>query len=163
MAYIVNKLVQTKPDSITITADLNGWRVGGGTVHPDLAMTGQVPDIVIHDKSSKPEKIILLELTCPWDTLADKAEVRKTLRYERLALDLQEKGLNVLNMPLEVGARGFIHSRNKGVLAVISSLCKVKDYKKFVSTISKISLIGSYKVWLARRSNEWSPGKLVEA
>ena len=80
-----------------------------------------------------------------------------------LALDLEEKGLKMLNMPLEVGARGFFNSRNKGVLAVISSLCKIKDYKKFVSTISKISLIGSYKVWLARRSNEWSPGKLVEA
>ena len=37
-------------------------------------------------------------------------------------------------MPLEVGARGFINNRKKGVLAVISSLCKVKDYKKFVST-----------------------------
>ena len=80
-----------------------------------------------------------------------------------MGIYLQEKGLKVLNMPLEVGARGFINSRNKGVLAVISSLCKVKDYKKFISTISKISLIGSYKVLLARRSNEWSPGKLVKA
>ena len=76
---------------------------------------------------------------------------------------MEEKGLNVLNMPLEVGARGFINDRNKGVLAAISSLCKVKDYKKLVSTTRKLSLIGCYKVWLARKSNKWSLGKLVGA
>ena len=54
-----------------------------------------------------------------------------------LALDRKEKGLNVLNMPLKVGARGFVNSRNKGVLDVISSLCKVKDYKKFVGTTGR--------------------------
>ena len=163
LAYLVQKLVKTAPRGIKITADLNGWRVGGGTVHPDLVMTGQVPDIVIHDKTSSPHKIILLELTCPWDTAAKNAESRKTLRYERLALDLEEAGLEVLNMPLEVGARGYISPRNKGVLACISSLCKVKDYKRLVSTVGKISLLGSYKVWLARRSSEWSPGQLIRA
>ena len=44
-------------------------------------------------------KIILLKLTGPWDTAAKNAESRKTLRYERLALDL-EAGLEVLNMPM---------------------------------------------------------------
>ena len=66
-------------------------------------------------------------------------------------------------MPLEVGARGYISPRNKGVLACISSLCKVKDYKRLVSTVGKISLLGSYKVWLARRSSVWSPGQLIRA
>ena len=47
LAFLVQKLVKTAPKGITITADLNGWRVAGGTVHPDLALTGQVPDIVI--------------------------------------------------------------------------------------------------------------------
>ena len=77
-------------------------------MHPDLALTGQIPDIVIHDKTSTPHKIILLELTCPWDMAAKNAEVRKTQRYERLALDLEEAGMEVLNMPLEVGVRGYI-------------------------------------------------------
>ena len=77
-------------------------------------------------------------MTCPWDTSTDKAQQRKSLRYERLALDLEEKGLKVFNMPLEVGARGFINDRNKGVLVCISSMCRVKDCKQFVSTIGKI-------------------------
>ena len=60
-------------------------------MHPDLALTGQIPDIVIHDKRSSPHKIIMLELTCPRDMSAKNAEVRK--RYERLALDLEEAGV----------------------------------------------------------------------
>jgi hypothetical protein len=104
----VQKFVKTAPRGIKITADLDGWRVAGGTVHPDLVLTGQVPDIVIDDKSSSPHKIILLELTCPWDTAAKNAESRKTLRYERLTLDLEEKGFEVLNMPLEVGSGAIL-------------------------------------------------------
>ena len=163
--YILEKLTKNKPDSIVITADLPGWRVGSGTVSSDLALTGQVPDIVIHDKSSSPQKIILLELTCPWDSSASfrKSEDRKTDRYDRLCLDLEGAGFQVSNTPLEVGVRGYINPRNMAVLATLSSLCRVKDFKKFTRTLGKISLLGSYKVWLARRSNEWAPGSLTRA
>ena len=163
--YILEQLTKNKPSGITITADLPGWRTGGGTVCPDLALTGQLPDIVIHDKASKPQKIILLELTCSWDSAAsfNKAEARKTDRYDRLCLDLEEAGLQAINMPLEVGARGFINQRNMAVLATISSMCKVRDFKEFARTLGKISLLGSYRIWLARRSNEWAPGSFVRA
>ena len=66
-------------------------------------------------------------------------------------------------MPLEVGARGYINPRNMAVLASISSVCKVRDFKKFARTLGKVSLLGSYRVWLARRSNEWAPGNFVRA
>ena len=45
------------------------------------------------------------------------------------------------------------------VLASIFAVCKVKNYKKFCKTVSKISLFASYKIWLARRSNDWDPPK----
>ena len=64
--------------------------------------------------TSSPHKIILLELTCPWNTAAKNAEVWKTQSYKRLALDLEEAGMEVLNMPLEVGARDYISPRSEG-------------------------------------------------
>ena len=88
---------------------------------------------------------------------------RKTDRYDRLCLDLEGAGFQVSNTPLEVGVRGYINPRNMAVLATLSSLCRVKDFKKFTRTLGKISLLGSYKVWLARRSNEWAPGSLTRA
>ena len=76
---------------------------GSSTVSPDLAPTGQVPDIAIVDKSTTPHKIVLLELTCPWDSSASfrKAEPRKTDRYNRLTLDLQTAGFRAF--PVEGG------------------------------------------------------------
>ena len=59
LSYLLEKLVENKPASVTITADLPGWMEGSSTVSPDLALTGQVPDIVIHDKSVTPHKITL--------------------------------------------------------------------------------------------------------
>ena len=136
-----------------------------GTVDPDLALTGQVPDIVIHDRSVSPHKIYLLELTCPLDSSASfpKAHDRKTDRYNRLALDLEEAGLKAFNMPLEEGARGYINPQNMSVLASISSVCKVKNYRKLCKTVRKISLVDSYKIWLDRLSNDWAPGQFVQA
>ena len=165
LAYLVEKLMENKPEAVTITADLPGWRVGSSTVSPDLALTGQVPDIVILDKTATPHKIVLLELTCPWDSSASfrKAELRKTDRYDRLTLDLEAAGLQAFNMPLEVGARGYIKPRNMTVLATISSMCKFRKYKKFCQSLGKISLVASYKIWLARRSQEWAPGQFIKA
>ena len=157
--------LSTKPEAVTITADLPGWRVGSSTVSPDLALTGQVPDIVILDKTATPHKIVLLELTCPWDSSASfrKAQLRKTDRYDRLTLDLEAGGLQAFNMPLEIGARGYINPRNMAVLATISSMCKVRQYKKFCQNLGKISLVASYKIWLARHSQEWAPGHYITA
>ena len=161
----MEQLVSNKPDTVKITADLAGWRIGGGTVDPDLVLTGQVPDIVIHDRSASPHKIYLLELTCPWDSPASflKAHDRKTDRYDRQTLDLEEAGLKAFNMPLEVGSRGYINPQNMSVLASIYAVYKVKKYKKLFKTVSKISLVASYKIWLARRSNDWAPEQFVKA
>ena len=85
---------------------------------PDLVATGQVPDIVLVDKTNR--KIMLLELTCPFDSSARSfkaATDRKTDRYERLTLDLKELGYTALNTPLEIGSRSVITARNHMVLA----------------------------------------------
>ena len=121
LTYLVEKLIENKPASVTTTADLPGWMDGSSTVSPDLVLTGQVPDIVILDKSTTPHKIVLLELTCPWDSSASfqKALLRKTDRYDRLTLDLEAAGLQAFNTPLEIGARGYINPRNMAVEEIL--------------------------------------------
>ena len=55
------------------------------------------------NESSK--RVYLLELTCVWDssTSFQAAMDRKMDRYERLGLDIEEKGYHVYNWPFEVG------------------------------------------------------------
>ena len=77
-----------------VYADLSGWRVNGGTVPHEMALTEQKPDLVIINKSVKPVKILLVELTVPWDSSQNfqAALDRKTARYERLTTCLWKLG-----------------------------------------------------------------------
>ena len=163
LSYLVSKLVENKPQEMTVWADLPGWRENGGTVPHYLAASEQIPDIVIVDKSSTPSKVVLLELTVPFDsaTSFEAARSRKVDRYERLALDIKGKGFNVLNCPLEVGCRGVINTRNRGVLATLASMGKIKDVKNLCRTVGKIALLASYRIWLSRRSETFSGGNFI--
>ena len=163
LSYLVKRIVANKADTMTVYADLEGWKINGGTIPGDLVATGQVPDIVLLDKTKK--KIVLLELTCPFDSSATSfknAEDRKTDRYERLTLDLKERGYDALNMPLEIGSRGVITSRNHMVLASVASMCGIRDLKIMRRTLGKISLLGSHRIYLARASREWTSGDFIK-
>ena len=75
----MKRIVANKPENMSIYADLEGWKINGGTVRADLVASGQVPEIVLLDRKNK--KIVLLELTCPFDSSAASfkaAEDRKT-------------------------------------------------------------------------------------
>ena len=110
--------------------------------------------------------VVLLELTCPFDSSAASFKAaydRKTLRYERLALDCQSMGYETHNMPLEVGSRGVITARNHAVLATLARICQIRDLTSFRRTLGKISLVGSYgyRIYLARGSSEWTSGPFI--
>ena len=122
-----------------------------------------MPDIVLLDRSQK--KIVLLELTCPFDssTRSFKAALeRKTERYNRLTLDCKSLGYTAYNTPLEIGARGVITARNNSVLAMVANMCRIRDLKTLRRTLGKIALVASHRIYLARNSSEWCSGKLVQ-
>ena len=154
--------MSNKSATMEVFTDLDGWRVNGGTVPSDLVATGQIPDIVLLDRGKK--TIVLLELTCPFDSSEKSfkdALDRKTLRYSRLALDCKSLGYNSYNTPFEVGARGVITARNHTVLAMVASMCGIRNMKTLRRTLAKIALVASYRIYLARNSPDWSSGKLV--
>ena len=163
LSYLIKRIMACKADKLKVYADLEGWKINGGTVPPDLVTTGQVPDIVLLDRTEK--KIMLLELTCPFDSSArsfKSAEDRKTDRYERLTLDLQGLGYTALNTPLEIGSRGVITARNHMVLASVASMCGIRDLKNFRKTLGKISLLASHRIYMARASSEWTSGEFIK-
>ena len=132
---------------------------------PDLALTGQVPDLVLINRSVIPTRVVLLELTVPWDSTSSfkAAFDRKYERYELLTEDLKSSGFNTLNMPLEIGCRGVVDFRNSGVLAAVCSMVGIRGFKKLRGTLARLALLGSYRIWLARKSQEWSSGELISS
>ena len=165
LKHLLDEIIKKNKEGLKVYADLNGWRVNGGTVPPDLALTEQVPDLVMIDWSVTPTRVVLLELTVPWDSTSSfKAALdRKLDRYERLTEDLKSRGYNTLNMPLEIGCRGVVDSRNSGVLAAVCSMVGIRGFKKLRGTLARLALLGSYRIWLARKSQDWSPGELISS
>ena len=89
-------------------------------------------DVVLVDRL-----VVLLELTCPFDSSAASFQAsydRKNLRYKRLALHCQNLGFETHNMPLEIGSRGVVNARNQAVLATLSRICKIRNMKTSMKT-----------------------------
>ena len=124
LAHLAKTINQNKAEGVEMYADLNGYRVNGGTLPPDLCETQQRPDLVVIMKTSR--KVLLIELTIPWDSQSNfrAAFDRKTARYSQLALDLEDKGWIVSNLPLELGTRGSVDKRNATNIETISNQFK---------------------------------------
>jgi hypothetical protein len=72
--------------TVELYCDLDGRQApGGGSILTDVMVQAQRQDLVIIDRSVHGRhRIALVELTCPWDTDAKRAEERKTARYADL-------------------------------------------------------------------------------
>ena len=80
--------------------------IGGRLVFPrDVVETTLRPDIVIQSDSQR--VLVLVELTVPWEDRVGEAHELKLAKYEHLVVEGGLKGWNVLNLPVEVGCRGF--------------------------------------------------------
>ena len=128
-----------------------------------MALTEQRPDIVIVDKSNGQQKITIVELTVGWDSESSfrAANERKMERYSRLAEDLREAGFPTTVMPLELGCRGVLDRSNAANLEVLLNQLGIRSFKKVRSDLGKLALLGSYRIWLARQSEIWTPGPLL--
>ena len=164
LAHLLDTIIKRKKEGVEVFADLNGWRVNGGTVPHEMAPTEQRPDLVVIDRSVTPNKVLLVELTVPWDAANtfQAAVERKTARYERLTEDLREAGYDARNLPLEIGCRGVINQRNAANLEYICNQVGIRSIKKLKGALGRVALIGSYRIWLARNSQEWSAGELIK-
>ena len=69
-------------------------------VFPDVVHTNLRPDIVIWSTHSR--KIILIELTVPWEERCEEAYERKRAKYTELVEACRQKGWNAWLFPVEI-------------------------------------------------------------
>jgi len=138
-----------------VHADLPGHEApGGGTVPCDILVTAERPDIVVIDRFMS--TVTLIEVTVPFETRLEVSRQIKMNKYAHLESDLRETGWMVDAYPVEIGSRGLINEDNKYTLSKILNLTstnmKLKDLMK---SISKITVLSTFKVFLARKNKEW--------
>ena len=144
-------------EGLSFHSDLEGCKVGGGSIPPEIIVTSQRPDLVILDKRKTQTEIHLVELTVPFDTIEgiERARERKSERYAALASDIREQGLKCHLHTLEIGTRGYISPRNRGTITHLCKIAGERKVKEVLSNCSKQALLGSKAIYNARNSPDW--------
>ena len=161
LTYLYSTLLENKPDGFTIYADIEGAKVNGGTIPPEIMVTSSRPDIVIINRNTSPSSVLLVELTVPFSKNIEAANARKRARYEFLKSDITEAGFSCSNIPLEVCSRGQITSRNRETLLFLCHTFGIRKFQQVIRNCSKFPLLGSYAIYLARNGSDWSGSGLL--
>jgi hypothetical protein len=143
---VTSTSVLDESDHWEMKADL-----GRRLVFPDIVHTTQRPDIVIWSPNNK--KLVVIELTVPWETRCEEAFERKKTKYTELVEQCQQQGWRCWLFPVEVGARGFAAQslwKTLGNLGV-----KGQERKGTVRAVCQAAERASSWLWLRREEKSW--------
>ena len=109
----------------------------------------------------KENKIVLVELTVPFETNIEKSRQRKCERYEQLVNDIKAAGFMCNLVCVEVGSRGVITKENKNQLHKLQNRVKLRSVKEFLQQLSILFLISAYVIFNARNEPVWTDMSLL--
>jgi hypothetical protein len=153
--------------AVEVYCDLEGLHAPGGwSIPASVTAQTQRPDPVILDRSIHGRhRISLVELTCPWDTDADKARDYKIFRYAGLKEQLSNQGWDCGLYTIEVGARGHISKVVKDHLGSLFRSWVPLGHRYGVAQMIKyaswISLVCLFSIFQARNNPVWITPHLV--
>ena len=153
-------LQEAKPVNIEMFADLPGHWMNGATIPADILCTLERPDVVLVERNLR--RIVLLELTCSFESNSDKANLTKKKKYRFIKTDLEKAGFRVDLVPFEIGSRGHINRRNR---CTLEHTLKQNQFKVNTNTLfkdmSKISLLCSFIIFQAQGQPTWQDPPLL--
>ena len=126
-------------DDWTLACDLRGE----GRYPRLIAKSGQRPDLVA--VSLKAKRVVIVELTVPFEVRVLERHEYKTAKYEDLCQDLRRAGFKVDFFAVEVGARGFAAS---SLLAFVRWMGGAATCRHgVVQKLTKAAEDSSYWIW----------------
>ena len=117
-----------------------------------------VPDIFMYNTNSK--QCIVGELTCPWEENRRSANNAKYSKYTPLVNLLKNKGYEVTLFTFCVGSRGFVDTSVETFLKFLGF--SANKINKIAKSISKVTILASYVIYLHRNSAIWSDFQLLQ-
>jgi hypothetical protein len=144
-----------------IIADVKDFALpNGGTIPPEVLVTGLRPDLVLIDEKSGDFEIF--ELTCPADDMKNihNAQSRKSEKYAQLPTDIRKTGVKCEKVtPFEVCALGNIPAHARQTIRYLVGKRAARDTFK---ALAKIAISTSYYIFNRRRQLEWIAPPLFE-
>lgn len=127
-----------------VSADLPGWRNDYPKI---ISSKGLRPDIVL---SKVNQKIILVELTVPYECRMEQSHDYKTNKYENLKSELIKEGYNAIVRAVEIGARGFVSGTLHQFLGQIG--IKGRNRAKSIKRLIEVTENSSMWIWKKRNT-----------
>ena len=119
----------------------------------EIAQTTLRPDIVIWSRN--PKRVVMVELTVPWEERIEESHELKRSKYEDLAQSCKSNGWNTQVFPIEVGCRGF---PSQSVWRMLGALgIKGATRKRTVHALGRTAERASSWLWMLRSKREWQP------
>ena len=149
-----SKSTSTKAHGLLVTA--SDWSMSVDLhrklVFPEeILVTSKRPDIVLWSSSAK--KVILIELTVPWEERMEESNELKRDKYSELVTDIKNKGWSCWCQPVEVGCRGFASSSMWKTLSLLGVCGRKRN--TIIRDMCNAAEIGSRWVWM-KREEAWS-------
>ena len=146
--------------SIQMYADIENYTIGGGTIPPNVIATSQKPDIVLYWPTDK--RVILFELSVPFEPNINKAHCTKLDRYSSLVSDIIDAGFDCSLVAIEIGSRGLIDTDNKNRLTRLSKDIQLPiKFSEFKTKLVKSVIMSSYSVYNARHEPSWNVNEII--
>ena len=124
------------------------------TFPPEIMVTELRPDIVLWSCSTR--RVILGELTVPWEENVQTAHEYKALKYTELVNSCKERGWKVEYYPIEVGCRGYA-PRSLHTFLTVLGLAR-RNRRKVVEELLTTATRSSAWIW-----NKYQKRQLVVA
>jgi hypothetical protein len=153
--------------TVEVYCDLEGLQApSGGSIPASVMAQTHKPHLVILDRLDHGRhRISLVDLTCPWDTDADKAWNRKISKYAGLKEALSNERWDCGLYTIKVGARGHISKLvNDSIWSSFQSWVPPghrSGVMQMVKYASWISLACLFSIFHARNNPVWITPRLV--
>ena len=126
----------------------NDWKVsadlGSMLIFPQhIVYTLSRPDIVLWSDNVK--KVVLVELTVPWEENIEEAYERKKAKYESLRAECEDRGWSSVVLPVEVGCRGFVGRSTTKFLSLLGVSGRKK--KTIIARLQQTAEKSSCWIW----------------
>ncbi|XP_069125380.1 uncharacterized protein [Argopecten irradians] len=118
---------------------------------PDIIQTNLRPDILLWSTQGK--KMVMVELTVPWEERCEEAFERKKGKYVELAGDIRALGWSVWVFPVEIRCRGFPAHSTWRMFAALG--VKGRDRRPAVDRMSRTAEKSSSWLWWRRQDMSW--------
>ena len=143
-----------KNPSISVHVDLPFVLKGASTVPIDICVTSQRPDLVLVDRENR--KLIMMELSIPFETNIDSTHAIKVERYRQLITNIEENNYDINYYPIEIGSRGLISKENEARLkSFFKKTTKEISFARVKSTLCKTVLISSFIIYHSKYEDSW--------